>query len=197
MSRPTAVAAAAPEPEPRLVAPASPPLSLAALMPTRSAQDVLAGVHRLHLGGRRYVLQVLSIAANRRWMSRLEARIAGALDALAPGADLDTILRTLAASTPQLLDALYDYDEARTEAGEPTRPGALPPRDALEEDATPAQVLTAVLELWAAANPTDTAEPPATPAAGTTAAAPRSATSQPTSTRRRSTAGVRGKSKSA
>lgn len=120
---------------------------ISGLLPARSAADILAGEIRFTLGRREpieYTLQVLSIAANRRWKEGLEGSIAQLLNAVdGMGDDLGEIMQAFATITPQLLDALYTYDVDHV----------LPERDALEEVAGDAEVLRAVLEVWSAANP--------------------------------------------
>lgn len=147
---PTATATAAPSPEPELTpelaAPgeALPGLDLTALLPERSAQDILAGQIHVRLGGERYTLRVLPIKANREWKERLEDRLSNLLGMLdASGDSLEAVMAAFATATPQLIEALYGYDVDHV----------LPPVEALEEVATDTEVLRAVLEVWSAANP--------------------------------------------
>ncbi len=117
---------------------------LPAAAPTRSAADILAGRIRILLGGALYELPVLPRAASRRWLEALDerwAQLPGLLDAA--GNDTPAILRLLVAQTDAMYEALYEYDQS----------GALPERAVLEEVATDAEVLRAVMEVWLAANP--------------------------------------------
>jgi len=126
-------------------------LDLGTLLPERSAEDILAGQVRVHLGSRgparvaqTYVLPVLSIAANRKWKESLEGGLQQLLATVdAAGDDLATILAAFSTATPQLLDLLYGYDDTHV----------LPERERLEEEATDIEVLMATLEVWSAANP--------------------------------------------
>lgn len=113
-------------------------------MPTRSSADILAGRVVILLGGSTYELPVLSRAANRRWLQSLEARFASLAADLGEAAD-DTplIMARLVAETDALYELLLSYDTT----------GVLPPSDEIEEQATDAQVLHAVLEVWRAAHP--------------------------------------------
>jgi hypothetical protein len=141
--------AGASEPErptqPILGAP-SPIAGMGALLPERTAEDILEGVVRLRFGRppTEYAVPVLSIAANRRWKAGLEAGLTGMLDAVEQaGDDMGAIMMAFSAASPQMLDALYVYDAA----------GVLPPRAELEEVATDMEVLLATLEVWTVANP--------------------------------------------
>lgn len=119
-------------------------LDFTELLGERSAQDILAGVVRVRLGGLEYQLPVLSIAANRRWHAQLEGNLVGLLDTIElEGDDLGGILAVFATATDQLLEALYAYDAS----------GRLPERAALEELATDSEVLVATLGVWSASNP--------------------------------------------
>lgn len=149
---PTATATAAPSPEapelpPELAAPpgeALPGLDLTALLPERSAQDILAGQLHVRLGGERLAMRVLPIKANREWKEALEDRLSNLLGMLdASGDSLEAVMAAFATATPQLIEALYSYDVDHV----------LPPIERLEEVATDTEVLRAVLEVWSAANP--------------------------------------------
>lgn len=195
MQTPPAGGAGLPEPQHEDGAPAAPPreANLSAIMPARLAIDVLAGVVRFPLGQLQYTMRVLPIAANRRWQAGLEASLDAALRSLERTDELSVLLQALMLAEPELLDALYAYDTAADEHGQPTRPGILPPVAELEAVATPNEVLHAVLSIWSASNPTRggaigaLAAPPATPSAPFT---------EPTSTPPPSTAGRRRNSRS-
>lgn len=111
-------------------------------LPQRSAADILAGRIRVILGGATYDLPVLPRRAGREWIATLDARFAGLAAALS-NAEAPEILRMLAAETDALYDVLLTYD-----AG-----GVLPRRDSPEDFATEAEILRAVLEVWAALHP--------------------------------------------
>lgn len=111
-------------------------------LPARSPSDILAGRIVITLGGREYVLPVLPRRAAREWLARLDGEFAGMADALSH-ADTPDILRLLASDTDRLYDVLLSYDAA----------GVLPQRDSEEDYATEAEILRAVLEVWAALHP--------------------------------------------
>jgi hypothetical protein len=157
-------------------------MDLASLSPTRSAEDILSGRVRLVIGEAVYDLPALPITKNRLWKEDIDTRLTlliGGLDAA--GTDTAAILTLLSAASDQLMDLLLSYDQSRV----------LPPREELEEVMTEAQLLSAVLEVWTAANPLVgmglSAMP--MPAPQTNNSSP------PTSLRRRRTAGPRASSK--
>lgn len=113
-------------------------------MPERSAADILAGRIRVILGGLPYDLPVLPRGASKRWIESLDSQyrtLALALDVA--GDDMPRILTMVGAHQDALLDMLISYDQT----------GVLPPRDHLDEYATDAEILRAVIEVWRAANP--------------------------------------------
>lgn len=127
-------------------------------MPTRSAGDILAGRVRVRLGGTTYDLPVLARAPSKRWLEQLDARFATlALTLDQAGTDAPAIMATLVAETDALYDMLLSYDTS----------GTLPPRSEIDEIATDAQILHAVIEVWRAAHPlAATPEPPGPPTSG-------------------------------
>jgi hypothetical protein len=163
------------------------------MLPERTAQEILAGEVPVRLGGQRYLLRELSIAANRQWKAGLEGSLVGLLDGIdAAGDELGTILAVFATATDQLLDALYAYDEAHDERGQASRAGLLPPRRQLEEHATASEVLLATLGVWQAANPFgEVALGLARAVDASPLLSPTRASSTPTNGARRSTAGRR------
>lgn len=166
-------------------------LDFTALLPERSAEEILAGHIYAELAGKRYTLRVLSIAANRRWADGFGGRLQWLMSALeTAGDDLAGVMSAFATVTDLMLGALYAYDQAYDEQGLPTRPGVLPPRDELEETATDAEVLRATLGVWSAANPFAGVALSALRAAEGRIAPP-SASSQPMNTAPPSTAGRR------
>lgn len=112
--------------------------------PTRSAADILAGRVRVVLGATTHDLPVLPRAASRRWLEQLDARFAALATSLdRAGADTPEIMHLLAAETDAMYDMLLSYDQTHV----------LPSRDEIDETATDAQILHAVLEVWRAAHP--------------------------------------------
>jgi hypothetical protein len=113
-------------------------------MPERTAADMLAGRVRLLLGETTYELPVLPRGPSKRWVESLDGRW-GALSATLESAGDDTpvILTALLGEMDALYDLLLSYDQT----------GVLPGREVLDEEATDAQVLQGVLEVWRAAHP--------------------------------------------
>ena len=111
-------------------------------LPVRSPSDVLAGVIRVRLGGEVYELPVLPRRQAAAWLASVDAQYAGMADALS-SAETPEILMMLAADTVRLYDLLLDYDVT----------GQLPPRDSDTDNATEAEILRAILEVWAALHP--------------------------------------------
>jgi len=167
-----------------------PGLDLTALLPERSAQDILAGQLHVRLGGERYTMRVLPIKANREWKEALEDRLSNLLGMLdASGDSLEAVMAAFATATPQLIEALYSYD----------KDGVLPPIEALEEMATDTEVLRGVLEVWSAANPFATVALSTMRQAGVELPTPArrvNGSSQPTNGSHRPTAGPRRRSRS-
>lgn len=113
-------------------------------MPTRSSADILAGRVRVYLGGTVFDLPVLARGPAKRWLERLDARFAAlALSLDAAGTDTPQILSLLVSETDALYDMLLSFDEGHV----------LPSRDEIDETATDAQILHAVLEVWRAVHP--------------------------------------------
>jgi hypothetical protein len=113
-------------------------------VPSRSAEDILAGRVRIYLGGLWYALPVLPRGPSRRWLESLDiswTRLATALTLA--GSDAEQIITVLSTETTALYELLISYDATNV----------LPPRDEIEETATDAQILQAVLEVWRAAHP--------------------------------------------
>lgn len=153
-------------------------------MPARSAADIMAGRIRVVLGAYSYDLPVLPRRQSREWLASLDSRFA-TLAAALDEADTPLILSLLATETDALYDLLLEYDRAHQ----------LPPRAAIDDFATDAEILRAVLEVWAALHPlaaTLVAASEETPTGGTspvasstspapTAGAPTTLTPLPTS----------------
>lgn len=113
-------------------------------VPERTSEDILAGRVRIQLGPMTYVLPVLPRGPSRRWLESLDQRFVNLGVALAQAhEDPQVIIQTLSAETDGLYELLLTYDQTNV----------LPPRDELEEFATDAQILHAVLEVWRAAHP--------------------------------------------
>jgi len=112
--------------------------------PTRSAADILAGRVRVYLGGTTYDLPVLPRGPAKRWLEQLDARFATLAAGLSSAADnTPEIMAMLVAETDAMYDMLLSFDDT----------GILPSRDEIEETATDAQILHAVLEVWRAVHP--------------------------------------------
>lgn len=142
-------------------------------MPERSAADILAGRIRVALGGVAYDLPVLPRGASRRWLESLDtsyAALGAALDEA--GDDTPRILTLLASHQDAMLGMLYTYDET----------GALPERALVEEYATDAEILRAVIEVWRAANPLAATLAETTSASGTNGSSPESPSTPPSPT---------------
>lgn len=114
----------------------------------RPAEDVLSRVCRVTLGGKEYELTVLTIAGNKRWKATLDNRLAGLLDGLAGAPNRGAVLEALATQTDDLIDLLVAYD---TDGG--ARTGVLPDAAGIAEVAYEHELVTAVREVWRAANP--------------------------------------------
>lgn len=113
-------------------------------VPTRTAADILAGRVQVVLGGTTHALPVLARGPSRRWLEQLDARFATLAGGLSEaGNDTPAILQLLVGEQDALYDMLLSYDQS----------GVLPPRAEIEETATDAQILHAVLEVWRAAHP--------------------------------------------
>lgn len=113
-------------------------------VPTRTAEDILAGRVRIQLGVTTYVLPVLPRGPSRRWLESLDQRFINLGVALSRAKEDPTvIIETLTTETDALYELLLSYDQT----------SVLPARDELEEFATDAQILHAVLEVWRAAHP--------------------------------------------
>lgn len=112
-------------------------------VPTRSAADILAGRVRVTLGGTTHDLPVLPRGPSKRWLEQLDARFATLAAQLSEAADTPAIMGLLVTETDALYDMLLSYDQS----------GVLPSRDEIDETATDAQILQAVLEVWRAVHP--------------------------------------------
>lgn len=111
-------------------------------MPTRSAADILAGRVRVQLGATTHDLPVLARGPSRRWLEQLDLRFATLANSL-ESADAPGVMTLLVAETDAMYDMLLSYDQT----------GILPSRDEIDETATDAQILHAVLEVWRAVHP--------------------------------------------
>lgn len=113
-------------------------------MPERSATDILAGRVRLVLAGIPYDLPVLPRGESRRWLESLDLQFA-TLGALLDEAGNDTprILTMVTQRQDLLVGFLKSYDTGNV----------LPETAYLDEFATDAEILRAVIEVWRAANP--------------------------------------------
>lgn len=111
--------------------------------PTRSPADMIAGRVPVMLGGRTYNVPTLPRQASREWVARLDENFATLATALDNTDATGDILTMLVAQTDALVDILLAYD----------RENVLPSRDEIDEIATDAEILYAVLEVWRAAHP--------------------------------------------
>lgn len=141
--------------------------------PERAAEDVLSRSVRLTLGGREFVLPVLTIAGNRRWKAELDARLTSSLSRLRDE-KTPALYDVLSGQVDQMLELLLAYDTTHV----------LPSREELEEMTYEEELVAAVREVWRAANPLVVT---ATLAAMTQALM--NGSLQPTSSRRQSGAG--------
>jgi hypothetical protein len=147
----------------------------------RPAEDILGRVARITLAGVEYELPVLTIAGNKRWKANLDARLTGLLNGLeGSDDDMSVIFGILNHQVDDLLDLLVAYDTS----------GVLPPRDVLEETVYEHELLTAVREVWRAANPFALASLEAAMTALQDSVSP-----TPTNSRPPSTAGARRRSR--
>lgn len=113
-------------------------------LPTRTPTDIIAGRVPVRLAGVTYQLPTLPRAAARDWLAQLDGRFAGMILALEDaGDDVGAILGLLVKQQDVLLDALLAYDTS----------GVLPPRAEIDDNATDAEILYGVLEVWRATNP--------------------------------------------
>lgn len=107
----------------------------------RSVEDVLAGRLRIRLAGEWHVLPVLTIGQNRDWLASLDAELAPLVET---EDDLEVVVAQMERLNDRLLDFVYSYDRA----------GLLPPKEEVEPNVYPHEVLRAVMEVRLAANPT-------------------------------------------
>lgn len=134
-------------------------------LPARSAADILAGRVRVYLGATTHDLPVLPRGPSRRWLDEVDARFTALAVQLAATADTPEIMTLLVTETDALYDLLLSYDQS----------GILPSRDEIDETATDAQILYAVLEVWRAAHPlVDNMLTVASPTSGASAVPPSS-----------------------
>lgn len=112
-------------------------------MTTRSAEDVLAGVLRIAVGGVEKIVPTLPIRATREWQAQIakgpEAFAPRDLDDWTPAEAFDFTFLTLDA----IVDIVVAYD----------RTGALGGREWLEEHADPAQLYAASAKMAEVAFP--------------------------------------------
>jgi len=112
--------------------------------PARSLADIFANRIRVRLGGITYELPVLPRAANRRWLESLEGQLAATAAAYqAAATDPAQVVPLLLGEAGVSYELLLSYDQAHI----------LPSIDEIDEIATDAEILRAVMEVWQAANP--------------------------------------------
>lgn len=105
----------------------------------RTAQDVLLGRLPLRLAGQTFVLPVLTTGQNVDWQASLDATLVPLLPDDANPADLLSAMGQV-----DLLGFVYSYDLF----------GQLPPRQTIERDIYPHELIRAVQEVRLATNPT-------------------------------------------
>ena len=152
--------------------------------PQRDTEDVLAGILRLTLARREYILPVLTIGENADWQATLTAEVQPLLD---DALTMEQALQVMAGLSDKLLAFLRSYDKT----------GVLPPPGDWERDIYPYELMSAVLAVRLVADPTLSYAVAAFAQEQTAlrrAMTPAPAPSEPTSGSRRRTAGRRAKS---
>lgn len=119
------------------------------IAPVRPAEDILARIVRITLGGKSYVLPVRSIRANREWKETFDERTKRVLEQIRASDDADdtraALVSALSSQINDLIDLLVSYDSS----------GILPTREEIEDiepDAT-LDIIAAVREVLRAADP--------------------------------------------
>lgn len=113
-----------------------------ALLPERSAEDLIGGIVRVRLGSTEYVLPELPIDATDEWAARVDGGLAGLLgmiDELGDKSGLASVFLRAREWEAELVDALKAYD----------RSDVLPDHARLRATVTHTQVLFAVMGVWA------------------------------------------------
>lgn len=139
-------------------------------MPARSAADILAGRIRVVLGATTHELPVLPRGPSKRWLEQLDARFATLALSLDKASDTPEIMGLLVTETDAMYDMLLSYDQS----------GVLPSRDEIDETATDAQILHAVLEVWRAVHPLVDSVTGVASATSGPSSAPRTSSPRPT-----------------
>jgi hypothetical protein len=112
-------------------------------MPRRLPGDLLAGRILIALGDQVYQVPTLARGPARRWLEQMDLRFAALVSGLDDAAAVPEILALLESETEAMLDQLIAYDVT----------GVLPDRATIDEQASDAQILRAVLEVWRAVHP--------------------------------------------
>jgi hypothetical protein len=116
---------------------------LDSIIGSRSVEAILAGHCRVVLGGQEYLLPDLPNRANREWLASFSGDLGGLMSSLDANQDnVTAILAALTSASDQVLDLLMSYD----------RTGVLS-REWVDENATPREIVYAVMGVWQAANP--------------------------------------------
>lgn len=113
-----------------------------ALLPERSAEDIVSGIVRIRLGEREYALPELPMEATDSWAASIDSSLVGLLgivDKLGETSGLAPLFVRAREFEGELLDTLLAYDAEHV----------LPPREELRRIATHTQVLFAVMGVWA------------------------------------------------
>jgi hypothetical protein len=117
---------------------------LDSIIGSRSVEAILAGHCRVVLGGQEYLLPDLPNRANREWLASFSGDLGGLMSSLDANQDnVSAILAALTAASDQVLELLMSYD----------RTSVLPSREWVDENATPREIVYAVMGVWQAANP--------------------------------------------
>jgi hypothetical protein len=117
---------------------------LNSVLPSRPLEEQMAGEVRVSLGGRTYVMPVLTRRQNRAWKAAMEERLGSVVGGIQGSSDPATIMRVLSTSGDTVPELVRLYDQS----------GVLPDDDdpALEYD-TDIEWLRALLAVASAAYP--------------------------------------------
>lgn len=113
-----------------------------ALLPERTAEDIVSGIVRVRLGSAEYALPELAMEPTDAWAARLDDGLVGLLgliDRLGTTAQLAPLFLQARSFESELLDTLIAYDEQHV----------LPPKADLRKSVTHTQILFAVMGVWA------------------------------------------------
>lgn len=125
------------------------------MLPERTAEDVMAGMVRVTLGGRIHTLAVLPIGLNDAWKVRFNESFATVFAAMErPDANAGAIMSFLSGMTDVQIDLLMAYDVRYVGDTDDTESaGQLPDIAWIRRHSTEPELLRAVLGVTAAAFP--------------------------------------------